>query len=58
MKINTNFPIHLNNMDFEEKIMRLFLFRKIECITKIDEKTVILSLDNGLEFIIEDEKEE
>ena len=38
--------------------MRLFLFRKIECITKIDEKTVILSLDNGLEFIIEDEKEE
>jgi hypothetical protein len=58
MKINSNFPVHLDNMDFEEKIMRLFLFRRIERITKIDEKTVILSLDNGLEFIIEDEKED
>ena len=42
---------HSDDLDFEEKVEDLLLYRRIIYITKVDEQTAILTLDNGVELI-------
>lgn len=42
---------HSDDLDFEEKVEDLLLYRRIVYITKVDEQTAILTLDNGVELI-------
>lgn len=44
---------HSDDFDFENKVKKMLMFRKIVRVEKVDEQTAVLTLDDGTELMAE-----
>jgi hypothetical protein len=51
-EMDKRYIAHSDDIDFNEKVEELLLYRKIVSSTKVDDMEAILTLDNGVELIV------